>query len=431
MGTNISKIAEIARNHPKIKFTSLYHLINEKLLVTCHEELEKDKAVGIDGMTKASYEENLKDNIRNLVQRLKLHAYKPQPVKRTYIPKGKGEKRPLGIPAYEDKIVQMALKKIVEAIFEQDFLDMSYGFRPNRGCHKAIIQLDRMIMQKTSYIVDADIKGFFNNVNHDWLIKFVSERISDPNIIRLIKKYLKAGILESGKIEMPQKGTPQGSILSPILANIYLHYVLDLWFEIIVKKRARGQAGIVRYADDFVCCFQYKSDAINFFADLKHRMNKFGLEIAEEESKIIEFGRFANTGLKKKAETFDFLGFTHYCSKSRKGYYQTKRKTSRKKLISKLKEFNQWMKEIRNQCRIGEIVNLVKDKLRGHYAYYGVSDNIEPLRNFQQAITRIMLKWLNKRSQRKSMTFQQFRRYLDSNPLPEPRIYVKIYNGTR
>jgi RNA-directed DNA polymerase len=251
METKLARIAEIAKTKPEEIFTSLYHYLNEEMLIQCHKELSADKAAGVDEVTKEEYEKDLESNINNLVKRLKNHSYKPQPVKRVYIPKDSGkEQRPLGIPAYEDKIVQQGLKKILERIYEADFLEFSYGFRPKRSCHGALIELGRQIMGKTNYIVDADIKGFFDNVSHEWIIKFMGARIADPNIKRLINKFLKAGVMKEGNIEPSEAGTPQGGVISPLLANVYLHYVLDLWFERAIKPRLRGEASLVRYADD-------------------------------------------------------------------------------------------------------------------------------------------------------------------------------------
>lgn len=256
METKLARIAEIAKNEPKERFTSLYHLLNVELLRQGHEELDPNKAVGVDRMTKEKYEENLELNLRDVVERLKRKGYHPQPARRVYIPKDEKGKRPLGIPAHEDKIVQSALKKLLQPIYEQDFLPFSYGFRPRRSCHDALDQLELILHRRPiHWIVDADISGFFNHVNHEWMIKFLEVRIGDPNILRLIQRMLKAGIEEEGNLEPSEEGTPQGSIISPLLANVYLHYALDLWFEKRIKKQCRGEAEIIRYTDDFVCCF--------------------------------------------------------------------------------------------------------------------------------------------------------------------------------
>ena len=430
METKLTRIAEIAKEKPKEVFTALYHHLNQTMLMECHQELAGNKAAGVDQVTKEEYEKNLEENISSLIEKLKKHSYKPQPVRRTYIPKGDGQKRPLGIPAYEDKIVQLGLNRILQAIYEQDFLKCSYGFRPSLSCHDALRELGSIIQGKTNYIVDADIKGFFDNVNHEWLMKFLALRIGDPNILRLIIKFLKAGIMEEGKVETSEIGTPQGAIISPTLANIYLHYVLDLWFEKAVKPSCKGEAHLVRYADDFVCCFQYKDEAERFYKALKERLSKFQLEMAESKSKIIQFGRFAEQDRNKrglgKPETFDFLGFTHYCGKTRNGKFVTKRKTSKKKFKAKVKEFKQWVKTVRNR-NIHEIFKTVEAKLRGHYNYYGVTDNYHMMSKYRIAIIKLLFKWLNRRSQRKSFTWEKFDLFLKLKSLPNPKIHIDLW----
>jgi group II intron reverse transcriptase/maturase len=425
METKLVKIAEIARKKPKETFTSLYHHLNEEMLTLCHKELDGNKSVGIDEVTKSEYELNMDDNIRELVKSLKQHSYKPKAVKRLYIPKGDGkQKRPLGISSYEDKIVQSGLDKILQIIYEPIFLEHCYGFRPNRSCHDALRKLNKILEhEKINYIVDADIKGFFNNVNHEWMIKFIELRVKDPNIIRLLNKLLKVGVMEYGVVEESEAGMPQGSIISPVLSNIYLHYVLDLWFEKRVVKQCRGHARIVRYADDYVCCFQYEADAKEFYEAQKERLAKFNLEIEESKTKIIPFGRFAAKG----NETFDFLGFTHYASKSKNGKFRVKRKTSQKKFRAKLREFKTWIKSVRNLFSINEIIESTKAKLRGHFQYYGITDNSGMLKEFKYHIEALLFKWLNRRSQRKSFSLDRFNLYLKMNPLPMPRIGVSIY----
>jgi RNA-directed DNA polymerase len=433
METKLSRIAEISNRNRKEVFTSLYHLLNKQMLLQCHKELDGNKAAGIDGVTKQDYELNLEENLDKLIVRLKNKAYIPKPVKRVYIPKGDGtEKRPLGIPAYEDKIVQMGLKKLLEAVYEPIFLQCSYGFRPKLSCHDALKELSKIIENnKVSYVVDADIRGFFNNVDHDWLIKCVRVKIADPNIIRLITKFLKAGIMESGEWEASEEGTPQGSIVSPVLANIYLHYVLDLWFEKAVKTRLQGEGHMIRYADDFVCCFQYKEDTFNFYRELKGRFQKFGLEIAENKSKVIEFGRFAQEKVKRigkgKPESFDFLGFTHYCSKNDRGNFRVKKKTSKKKFKAKIKEISTWIKTNRH-VNIAQLFKTIGLKLKGHYNYYGVTFNSESLYRFYFEVEKILHKWLNRRSQKRSLTFEKFRKYVEINSLPKPQISVNMYD---
>jgi len=285
--------------------------------------------------------------------------------------------------------------------------------------------------KSVSYVVEADIKGFFDHVNHEWLIKFLEHRIADSNIIRLIKRMLRAGIMEQGEYKETEDGTPQGSSVSPILANVYLHYVLDLWFEKVIKRHAKGYAGIVRYADDFICCFQHVSDANGFMVLLRERLQKFGLTLAEEKSRIIEFGKFAVANSKRdgnKAQTFDFLGFTHYCGKSKAGKFRVKRKTSKKKLRVKLAEFKTWIKQKRNKAKMNIIMEEIKAKLRGHYQYYGVTDNSKGLATYHDFVIKMTFKWLNRRSQRRSFDWSKFKKYLEKNPLPAPRIIHSVYS---
>ena len=432
METKLARIAEIARERPTETFTSLAHLLNAEMLAECHKELKSGKAPGVDQQTKTLYEENLHTNIGALVEELKKKSYRPQPVERAYIPKpGSQEKRPLGLPTHEDKIVQMGLSKILNAIYEQDFLDFSHGFRPGRGCHDALRTLNHTIEKnKVNYVVDADIKGFFDHVDHQWMLKMLEERIKDPSIIRLIARILKAGCMEEGKYYDTEAGTPQGGVISPILSNIYLHYALDLWFDKVFKKNCRGEAYMVRYADDFICCFQYKDEAERFYQELQKRLQKFSLTISAEKSKVLEFGRFAAENRAKrderKPETFDFLGFTHYCSKSKKGKFRVKRKTSRKKYNAKIQIMKQWIKDNRNMP-IWELVKKLRTKLTGHYRYYGITDNSEMLKSFYQQTIRLLFKWMNRRSQRKSFNWDSFDKFHKICKLPQPRIYVDIY----
>lgn len=433
METKLLRIAELAKSEPRMKFTSLAHLLDKQSLVQCHHKLPNKKATGINGTTKEQYSETLEENIEDLVSRLKSKSYHPVPVRRMYIPKlNSNKKRPLGIPEHEDKIVQKGVTKILNAIYENDFLDCSFGFRPNRNCHDALKILNHYIEKKSvNYIVDVDIKGFFDNVDHKWMMKFLKLRIADPNLLRIIGRFLKGGYMEDGKKYKTDYGTPQGGVISPILANLYLHYVLDLWFEKKVRKQCKGQAFMVRYADDFVCCFQYKSEAQEFFQSLKERLQKFNLEIAEDKTKIIPFGRFAEKDAKqtgnRKPATFDFLGFTHFCGKSKQGYFRVKRKTSRKKLQGKLRESKEWVKNNRNKD-IHMIMDRFKRSLVGYYNYYCITDNTPSVNKFKDKIQYLLFKWLNRRSQRKSFTWEKFRLFLHKYPLPSPRVKVNIYD---
>src|SRR5665648_439154 len=379
----ISTIASKAKENPKCKFTSLAHLLTADFLIECFRELKKRKSPGIDGVTVGEYAKKLDENITDLVARLKAKQYKPQPVLRVYIPKSNGDKRPLGIPAVEDKIVQMALKKILEAIFEQDFIDTSYGFRPNRSCHDALKKIDKVIMNApVNFVVDMDISKFFDTVDHKCLMEFLEQRIVDSSMLQLISRFLKSGIMEEGVYFETDMGTPQGGVLSPVLANVYLHYALDLWFETEVLTQLTGYAKLIRYADDFIVCFENEEEARAFEVALGHQMGKFKLTISKEKSKIIEFGRcpcLREGKYGRKCETFDFLGFTHFCDKSRKGNFKLGRKTSHKKFKQKMKDLNIWIKQIRNRVELKEWWKVLGSKLLGHFRYYGMSGNIRML----------------------------------------------------
>ena len=429
--TKLALISKRACQNPKFQFTSLAHLLDNGFLAECYNRLGRDRASGIDGVTWKAYGEHLEENLSDLVSRLRRKRYKPQPSKRVYIPKDKDSKRPLGLPALEDKIVQKAIAWILEAIYEADFLDCSYGFRPNRDCHHAIDAVDKLIMTKRiNHIVEADIKGFFDNVSHKWLMKGLAVRIKDPSFLLLIQRFLKAGYMEGGAFVATEKGTPQGGNLSPMLSNIFLHYVLDLWFEKKVRPQLRGEGYLVRYADDYLCLVQHREDARNIERALRERFKKFGLELHPEKTRVISFGKFERENAekqKRRANTFDFLGFTHYCAKSRKGKFIVGRKTSRKKFRMKSKEMNQWLKRVRNADKVKSWWPILASKLRGHYAYYGVSGNSRSLIRFYYMTKRWTFKWLNRRSQRNSFNWEQFEAYLKRYPLPKPRIVHNMY----
>jgi group II intron reverse transcriptase/maturase len=433
MQTKLNLISEFAKRDEKSRLDNLAHLLSEENLKECFGMLKKSKAAGVDGMSVEVYGENLEANIKELVNRMKHQSYRPQPVRRVYIEKANGKLRPLGIPSVEDKIVQRGVSRVLEAIYEVDFLDCSYGFRPHRSCHQALKRLNQVIMtQPINHIIDADIKGFFDHVDHEWLMKFLGVRIGDSNFLRLIKRFLKNGYMEEGKLYASDEGTPQGGVVSPILANVYLHYALDLWMEKVVKPNCRGAVEIVRYADDFVICVQYKDEAVKILAELKQRLTKFKLELAEDKTRLIEFGRFAKQNAETKdqrAATFNFLGFTHFIDKTRKGGFKLGRTTDRKKLRTKLKEMNEWLKVARNMFAIAEIWKTLKSKLRGHFQYYGVSGNYRALRKFENETKRMILKWLNRRSQKKSFNWESYTAYLERHPLPKAKIHHDFYTG--
>jgi RNA-directed DNA polymerase len=436
VATKLQRIAEKARRESGCRFTSLFHLMNVEMLRECFRQLRKDAAAGIDKVTKKEYGANLEKNLTALVEKLHRMSYIPLPVRRVYIPKpGSSKERPLGIPALEDKLVQAGLARILSAIYEQDFIDDSYGFRPGRGCHDALRALsDEVEGGRIHYIVDADIKGFFDNVDHEWLMKFLGHRIVDKRVLRYVKRFLKAGIMEEGAVSASDKGTPQGGIVSPILANIYLHYSLDLWFTRVFQKGCYGQSRMIRYADDFVVCFQREVDAIRFRHELDERLFRFGLEISPEKTKTIEFGSFAEAKAKKrggKAATFDFLGFTHYCSRSRNGrHFRMKRVTSHKKFTAKIRMFRDWLKASRT-LPTDELMEKVASKLRGHFAYYGVTDNSRGISRFACEIRCLLFKWLNRRGKRGCMNWEKFNLFLKKFPLPRPRIMVNLFSLNR
>jgi len=432
VATKLQRIAEKARKDPVCRFTSLFHLMNVELLRGCFWWLRSDAAAGIDKVTKEEYKENLEENLAALVEKLHRMSYIPQPVRRVYIPKpGSGKQRPLGIPALEDKLVQAGLTRILNAIYEADFIDDSYGFRPGRSCHDALRALSVEVEgQRIHHIVDADIKGFFDNVEHEWMMKFLEHRIADKRVLRYVKRFLKAGVMEDGAFEASDQGTPQGGVISPILANIYLHYSLDIWFARVFQKSCLGQSRLIRYADDFVVCFQFEDEAIRFRGELDERLAKFGLEIAPDKTKIIEFGPCAASSAKRrggKPQTFDFLGFTHYCGRTRNGRrFRMKRRTSRKKFTAKIRMFRDWLKANRTlPTRV--LMGKVALKLKGHFNYYGVTDNIEGINRFALEVRRLLFKWLDRRGKRGSMNWVKFNLHLKKFSLPSPRIRVNLF----
>jgi len=432
--TKLEGIAKVAKERPSEKFTSLAHLLNEEMLVSCHQELKRGKAVGVDKVTKEEYEANLHENIKDLVSRLKKSTYRPQPVRRVYIPKpGTDKKRPLGIPTYEDKIVQLALSKILSAIYEEEFLNSSFGFRPNRGCHEALKVVNAIIHKRPiEYVVDADIQAFFDHVDHKWMTAFISHRIKDPKIIQLISRFLKAGVMEAGIVQDTPEGTPQGGPISPVLANIYLHYVLDLWFDKKIRRYCKGSTYMVRYADDTLFCFQNQHEAEKFYDEFKERLSKFNLGIAEEKSKIIAFGRnvfskdLDSSDQKSKPDVFDFLGFTHYCSTSLNGKFRVKRKTSRKKFRTSLLKCKEWISENRHEAK-NILMKKLNQKLIGHYRYYGITDNGPNLIKFREEVKRTLFKYMNKRSQRTSYDWKGFQQFLKKYPIVKPKTYVNVF----
>lgn len=434
LGNSRYKLLQIswyAERDKSVKFTSLAHLLDEEFLSDCYFSLNRNKAIGIDNISWEEYGKDLDNNLENLVIKLKQKKFKPQPAKRVYIPKGKGKTRPLGISSIENKIVERGITEILTAIYEQDFIDNSYGFRPHKNTHQALRKLnDSLSFKSINHIVEADIKGFFDNVSHDLLLNFLKIRISDSSLLFLINRFLKAGYVEDNLLVMSDKGTPQGNILSPILANIFLHYVLDEWFENIVKTHTKGHCELIRYADDFVCLVSLKSDAKRIEKALKGRFNKYELELHPEKSSNFSFGRYEQENAKnqkRKTNTFTFLGFTHYCDVTMRGYFKVGRKTSKKKFASKCVDMNTWLKSVRNLVKTRDWWQVLDSKLRGHYQYYGVSENYKGLVRFYNNTIKLVYKWLNRQSQKKRMNWIEFNSYLKHYPLSKPRIVHNFY----
>jgi len=420
--TSLRAIAQKAVQNKTHRFADLYRLLNHAHLKECFDRLRKEAAPGVDGVTFEEYEKNLEGNLVSLVKRLVNKSYRAQPVRRKYIPKGNGKLRPLGIPTLEDKLVQYAVAQILSAIYEADFLPCSYGYRPGRSPHDAVGQLtDTLYNGQYQFVYEADIKGYFDHIQHDWLVRMLEQRVNDGAILRLVRKWLRAGILEEdGRLEHPEAGTPQGGIVSPVLANVYLHYVLDLWFEHKVRKVNRGQSRLFRFADDFVCCFDYRHEAQAFELAVQERLAKFGLELAADKTKTLRFGRNGGEGNGR----FDFLGFEFRWEPSRKGFAIVKRRTSRKKLRGAVERFTQWVQEHRHQ-KLSQLMKTVAKKHQGHWNYYGIIGNSESLSDYRTLTLRVLFRWLNWRSQRTSYTWPRFNRLLQRYAVPLPRIKQK------
>jgi len=419
--TGLERISQLVRENPERKLQTLMHNVSVETLRAAHQKQQTGKAAGVDRVTKQEYERDLEANLEDLIRRMRSFSYRPQPVRRTYIPKGDGRKRPLGIPAYEDKLVQGAMAEVLIAIYEPKFCDVSYGYRPGRSCHDAIRRLDGMLFRETNWVVDVDIKGFFDNVNHEWLMKFLENDIADKNFLRYIKRFLIAGIMEAGEYQETDQGVPQGGLISPVLANVYLHYAVDTWFETQVKIRYEEYAGMIRYADDMVFCFGSEREARHFYAMLKERLAEFGLELSEEKSKIIPF----HAGGTKPKERFDFLGFTFQWGKTYKGKWTVMRRTSKKKLKTKFQAVKLWLRENRHQA-IKVLVERLNLKLIGHYRYYGVTGNYRSLMVFYRYTIWQLRRSLRRRSQRDKTSWERFQWILDSYPIAQPKIYVRF-----
>lgn len=404
------------------KLTTLINRVNEESLKEAHRHQKTGKAVGVDGVTKEEYGANLDKNVKRLINRMKTFKYIPQAVRRTYIPKPNGKMRPLGIPAYEDRLVQSVMAEILNDVYEPRFLECSYGFRPKRSAHDVVKYINQTIMtKKVNYILDADIKGFFDNLDQRWLMKFLEHDIADRNFLRYVSRFLKSGIMDEGNKLESDKGTPQGGQISPVLANVYLHYVLDQWYEIVLKKYAKGEIYYVRYADDFLMMFQHEEEAVRVLELLKARLAKFGLEIAEDKTRILPIGRFKGT-----KEDFDFLGFTFFNTKTRDGKYRLGVRTSKKKLKSKKQTVKEWLKT-RLTKPVAETMRLINLSLAGHYNYYGVNGNFHAIQGFWKYVKYTTYRMLNRRDQKGKFRYAKFLRVWNYY-VQKPHLTTDIWN---
>jgi RNA-directed DNA polymerase len=427
MSPELLKVAERAKREPEGKFYSLAHLLTVEALERAFHRLRHDAAVGVDGVTKEQYGQALKENLEALHARMKAKQYRHQPIRRVHIPKEKGKTRPIGISAVEDKIVQGALREVLEAIYEQDFVDCSYGFRPGRSPHDAIRALDRMAQEGgTNWLLEADITAFFDNIARAMLMEFLQLRVPDTSLLRLIGKCLHVGVLDGEEYTTPEEGTAQGSVLSPILGNIYLHHVLDRWLEDEVKPRLRGKATLVRYADDFVIGFENREDAERVMAVLHQRMKKYGLTLHPDKTRLLAFGRPSNGDKGGGPGTFDFLGFTHHWRRTEAGKWVVACKTRRGRLGRAIKAVYDWCRSHRHLEVKAQHAALVR-RIEGHFNYFGVNGNTPSLAKLDFWAKRAWHKWLNRRSQRAHMNWKRFQDLLKEFPLPVPRVKVVIW----
>lgn len=421
----LNRVRQAAARDKEVRFTALLHHVTVTSLESAYRELSPKAAAGVDGQTWAAYGEDLEGKLQDLHQRLHRGAYRAKPVRRVYIPKADGRQRPLGVASLEDKIVQGAVVEVANAIYEEDFLGFSYGFRPGRGAHDALDALAvGLKRKKVNWVLDADVADFFSNLDQDWLMKFLEHRIADRRILRLVQKWLKAGVVEEGIWAGSEAGSPQGATISPLLANVYLHYAFDLWAEWWRRRQARGEVIIVRYADDFIVGFQHREDAERFRDELSARLGKFGLSLKAEKTRLIEFGRYAardRSGRGEgKPETFDFLGFTHICGRSREGHFYVKRRTSKKRMRTKLKEVKDRLKRMTHRP-VPEVGQWLGSVVRGYLAYHSVPGNTRIVAEFVKQVTRHWRHALNRRSQRGRVTWARMYR-LVRRWLPTPRV---------
>ncbi len=429
METGLERIAAKARLEPKLRFTSLAHHITRQRVWgdLCH--IPNSSAPGVDGQTVPEAKQTFDVWIEPMIQSIHRKGYQAPPIRRVYIPKpGKQEKRPLGVPCVADRALQRSTAHVLSAIYEQDFLACSFGGRPGQGAHHALSTLNEVIAgKKVGWILEADLKNYFGSLSHEWLLRFIEHRIGDPRIISLIRRWLKAGIMEDGRLQDSEEGTPQGGSISVLLSNIYLHYVLDLWFERVVKPRLKGEAYMVRYIDDFVLCFQYRSDAMRVQEAVSRRLSKFALDLSPEKTKLVEFGRFAHVHAgkrgRKRPETIYFLGFTLYCTRNRKGNFRVGFRTEKTRFHRSLSRLCDLMRRMRHLPIKEQVLNL-NQVLRGHYAYYGIGGNFRCLQRVHRAVERYWYKMLCSRSRKGYFPWSVFHRIKASYPIVRPRLFL-------
>lgn len=403
------------------RMENLMHQVNVQTLKAEHQKQSRKKATGIDGITKDEYSANIDENLENLVERMRQFSYRPLPVRRTYIPKANGKLRPLGIPAYEDKLVQGVMAKLLDEVYEVRFLDCSYGFQRGKSCHDVVRYINQTVMTKrVNYVLEADIKGFFDNVNHEWLMRFLEFDIADRRFLRYVKRFLRAGVMEDGAYLESDRGTPQGGLISPVLANVYLHYVLDTWFEYVIKPRLHGEAHYVRYADDFLILFQYENDAKAVMNVLPKRLGRFSLEVAMEKTRILPFGRYKGT-----KDDFDFLGFTFFNTTTRTGKYRVGIRTSKKKLKAKKQAAKAWLRQQLTKP-IARTMETLAAVVRGHCNYYGVNGNFIQIQKFWKYLKYETYRMLNRRDQKGKLRYPKFLRIWNYY-IKEPKLMVDIW----
>jgi len=425
MYTDIDRLVELAKEDPKRQFFSIAHFITVEKMLAAFRNLRKEASAGVDGVTYEEYERDAGRNIQQLYGRLREGKYRAQPLRRVYIPKENGKQRPISIPAFEDKILQKVVVELLNAIYEQDFLNCSYGFRPGRGQHQALGEVRRVICTRpTGWILELDIQAYFDSIVREQLMEMIEKRVSDGSVLRLIRKWIKIGVIDKGQLLVSETGTGQGQPISPLLANIYLHYILDKWFVEEVKPRLKGEAHEIRFADDAILCFEHKEDAEKVLSVLPKRFAKYGLTLHPEKTRLVEFGRHARKNTRrqeKKPATFDFLGFTHICARSQQGKFTVHVKTMAKRLRRGLQAIAEWCREHRHDP-VDQQQKTLNAKLRGHYQYYGRPTNYRSICQFYRKVRRIWREWLNRRTRGRWLTWERFDTILRQHPLLPPRI---------